>query len=154
MRSIIFYLTIALFSNCGSQSPEKFKNQKHIEIQYEALSRGFFENILVSEAGIHLRIDRNNALQTFYKISKKDWQTCLDLLGELNLEDLPTLKAPTSKRFYDGAAHAVVSIEIDGQKTTTPSFDHEHPPKTIKDLTAHVLELKKQCISKNKRGAQ
>ena len=154
MRSIIFYLTIALFSNCGSQSPEKFMNQKQIEIQYEALSRGFFENILVSEAGIHLRIDRNNALQTFYKISKKDWQKCLDLLEELNPEDLPTLKAPTSKRFYDGAAHAVLSIEIDGQKVTTPSFDHGYPPETIKDLTAHVLDLKKQCFSKDKRGAQ
>ena len=154
MRSIIFYLTIALFSSCGSQSPEKFMNQKQIEIQYEALSRGFFENILVSEAGIHLRIDRNNALQTFYKISKKDWQKCLDLLEDLNPEDLPTLKAPTSKRFYDGAAHAVLSIEIDGQKMTTPSFDHGYPPETIKDLTAHVLELKKQCFSKDKRGAQ
>ena len=50
MRSIIFYLMIVLFSNCGSQSPKKFKNQKQIEIQYEALSRGFFENILISEA--------------------------------------------------------------------------------------------------------
>jgi hypothetical protein len=154
MRSIIFYLTIALFSNCGGQFPEKFMNQKQIEIQYEALSRGFFENILISEAGIHLRIDRNNALQTFYKISKKDWQTCLDLLEEFNPEDLPTLKAPISKRFYDGAAHAVLSIEIDGQKMTTPSFDHGYPPETIKDLTAHVLELKKQCFSKDKRGAQ
>ena len=71
MRSIIFYLMIVLFSNCGSQSPKKFKNQKQIEIQYEALSRGFFENILISEAGVRLRIDRNNELQTLYKISKK-----------------------------------------------------------------------------------
>ena len=118
-------------------------NQKQIEIQYETLSRGFFENILISEAGVRLRIDRNNALQTLYKISKKDWQTCLDLLGELNIEDLPTLKAPTSKRFYDGAAYAILSIEIDGHKMTTPSFDHGYPPDEIKDLTAHVLELKK-----------
>ena len=122
---------------------------KSIEIQYEALSRGFFENISISNAGISLRIDRNNEHQKLYKIAKQDWQICLNLLEKLNLDDLPKLKAPTSKRFYDGAAHALLSVEINGEKMTTPSFDHGYPPKAIKNLIEHILSLKKYTASEN-----
>ena len=72
MRSIIFYLTIALFSNCGGQFPEKFMNQKQIEIQYEALSRGFFENILIIKLIVcWLSTERNEARHI-----RSDWIVC------------------------------------------------------------------------------
>ena len=55
-------------------------------------------------------------------------------LNKIDLENLPNLKAPTEKRFYDGAAIANLNIIYKGKKYQTSNFDHGFPPMEIKRL--------------------
>jgi len=54
-----------------------------------------------------------------------------NIFSELNLEKVPSLKAPTSKRLYDGAAIANLAISDGGKAYISKSFDHGYPPKDI-----------------------
>lgn len=121
------------------------KKQKEItRIIYQANSRGFFKEIIVSKDTAVIKNNRDSHDNIRTKISKNDWDTCLELLSKINIDELPKLKAPTSKRLYDGAAHASITIEKYEGKVTSSTFDHGHPPKTIKTLTELLLSFEKK----------
>lgn len=121
------------------------KKQKEItRIIYQANSRGFFKEIIVSKDTAVIKNNRDSRDNIRTKISKNDWDTCLELLSKINIDELPKLKAPTSKRLYDGAAHASITIEKYEGKVTSSTFDHGHPPKTIKTLTELLLSFEKK----------
>jgi hypothetical protein len=62
-------------------------------------------------------------------------------LKPVNVENIPNLKAPSEKRFYDGAAIATLSIVYNGETYTTPSFDHGNPPNEIAELVKEILSI-------------
>ena len=60
-----------------------------------------------------------------------------DLFGRI--KKLTNIKAPSSKRYFDGAPHAILTIKIGGEEINTPFFDHGFPPKEIASLINHIL---------------
>lgn len=120
------------------------KTQKGVErIVYQANSRGFYEEILLSKDQIVIHKNRNRKHSISQKISKKEWEECLQLLSNIRIHKLSTLKAPTSKRLYDGAAHAFITVQINDKTISSSTFDHGYPPKQIKALVEKVLSFKK-----------
>ena len=117
--------------------------QEHIVITYQALSRGFFEEISVTKDTFTISYDRNRKLIKSYKHDIKDWNECLALLSLIKVEDLPNIKAPTSMRLYDGAAHATLTIKSETKEIKSNSFDHGYPPTEIKALVEKLLSFKK-----------
>ena len=65
----------------------------------------------------------------------------VDAFKEINLEGMASLKAPTDKRLYDGAAHANISITLKGKTYTTEGFDHGYPPIEIENLINKLVFL-------------
>jgi hypothetical protein len=61
------------------------------------------------------------------------------LLDEVEAAKLPELKAPTEKRFYDGAAMANIHITKKGKTYSSETFDHGFPPATIEKLVKKLL---------------
>lgn len=119
-------------------------DQKEItSVKYQAFSRGFFQEVLISEKNIIFHDDRDYKNAKTQKISKKEWEEFMRLLSVIDVEALPKLKAPTAKRLYDGAPHATLTIEKKGQTTSSSSFDHGHPPKQLKALVDYILSFKK-----------
>ena len=57
------------------------------------------------------------------------------------MEALPNLKAPTEKRFYDGAAIAGLKITFKGKTFETTNFDHGFPPMEIQKVAETVNSL-------------
>ena len=120
----------------------KSEQEDSKSITYIIQSRGLFEEIIVSEGTIKLS-NRNNSINSIEKkIPEKDWQEIQKFIGELNLEKLPNLKAPTDKRLYDGAAIATLKLKKNGKELSTPAFDHGHPPEAIEALVNKILSLK------------
>ena len=64
--------------------------------------------------------------------------------GKINLEEIPKLKDPTQKRFYDGAAIANLKIRYQDQYFETTDFDHGFPPKEIEKLVNKIVALAKE----------
>lgn len=119
------------------------KRQDDITITYQAVSRGFFEEISITNNNIKISNDLSRKDYKTYKNLKEDWNECLKLVSEINLDNLPELKAPTDYRYVDGAAHATLSIKDGDQEIRSSEFDHGHPPKEIKDLVEKLQSFKK-----------
>jgi hypothetical protein len=57
------------------------------------------------------------------------------------LEAFPTLKDPTQKRFYDGAAIADLKVRYQDKNYETVNFDHGFPPAEIENLVNKIVAL-------------
>ena len=62
---------------------------------------------------------------------------------KINLEEIPNLKDPTQKRFYDGAAIADLKIRFEDKNYETTQFDHGFPPKEIEEFVNKIVSLAK-----------
>lgn len=133
---IVFKITflisfIVMFASCAAQ--KKDTNIMIInEITLKSITRGNFENIFIKNN--HLSHNSPSKNKNF-TLTKKDKQAIKKLISKINLETIATLKAPTEKRLYDGAMHTTISITVNGKNYTSNSFDHDAPPKQLKDLT-------------------
>lgn len=147
MRILIIILSLTFLpkecNNVSTVFTELQKRQDTITITYEAVSRGFFEEISVSNNSFSICNDLNRKEFKTYECSEKDWNESLELLSKINIEGLPNLKAPTSMRQYDGAAHATLIIKDGSNKIRSNTFDHGHPPEEIKALVEKLLSFKK-----------
>lgn len=132
----LLFLTIILGKGCDNATAQDMQNTV---IEYTANTRGFYQNITIKDQLVSVSKDRNNndkAIST--KISDADWAALINDFKELKLETLKDLKAPTEKRFYDGAAIANLKITYKDKSYETTSFDHGFPPKEIKKLVDKI----------------
>lgn len=140
---IISLLTVFLFvlGSCNSQKNAVGTNDKmkDIEIQYEANTRGFYQKLVLKNATISSTNDRDGKENPIVqKVSDADWNALIQELNKVDLENLSTLKAPTEKRFYDGAAIANLKIIYSGKTYQSSDFDHGFPPMQIKRVVEMV----------------
>ena len=140
---IVSLLSVLLFvlGSCNSQKNgvgTSFE-MKDIEIQYEANTRGFYNKLVLKNATISSTNDRDGKENPIVQnVSEVDWNALIQELNKVDLENLPNLKAPTEKRFYDGAAIANLKIIYKGNTYQTTDFDHGFPPMQIKRVVEIV----------------
>jgi hypothetical protein len=140
---IVSLLSVLLFvlGSCNSQKNgvgTSFE-MKDIEIQYEANTRGFYNKLILKNATISSTNDRDGKENPIVqKVSEVDWNALIQELNKVDLENLSNLKAPTEKRFYDGAAIANLKITYKGKIYQSSDFDHGFPPMQIKRVVEIV----------------
>jgi len=140
---ILSFLSALLFvlGSCNSQKNGVGTSieMKDIEIQYEANTRGFYNKLVLKNATISSTNDRDGKENPIVQnVSEVDWNALIQELNKVDLENLPNLKAPTEKRFYDGAAIANLKITYKGNTYQTTDFDHGFPPMQIKRVVEIV----------------
>jgi hypothetical protein len=143
MKAItIILLSVFLVKSCSNQAQNDIANTT---LQYTASTRGFFQKIDVINQKATVFRDRNSEkFPEEITISDKDWKEIIGYFEKINLEKLPTLKDPTQKRFYDGAAIANLKIRYQDKNYETTDFDHEFPPVEIEKLANKIVSLAKQ----------
>lgn len=137
----ILFLTIFLGKGC---SGEQQKDLDTAVLEYEANTRGFYQKIVIQKQTISVSRDRKGSDAQSEKISDADWKSLIAAFQEINLEDLQNLKAPTEKRFYDGAAIGNLKVIYKDKTYETSGFDHGVPPVEIEHLVNKMLELVKE----------
>lgn len=143
MKFLISLLLITLApKECNNKNTAQAQ-QNDITITYEASSRGYFEEISVTQETFTLCKDLSREQLDTFKNKSNDWKECLILLKAIDTESLPNLKAPTGMRLYDGAPHATLIIKTSEKEIRSSSFDHGHPPTEIKALVEKLLSFKK-----------
>lgn len=137
----LILLNIFLSKGCGS---DEQIDMKSAVVEYTATNRGFFQKITVKNQEVFVTKDRNSAeIGTATKISDADWKELVTDFKDINLEEIPNLKSPTEKRFYDGAAIANLNITFNDKTYKSQSFDHGFPPAEIEKLVKKINTLVK-----------
>ena len=129
-------------NGCDSASAQDIENAV---VEYTANTRGFYQKITVKNQMVTVSKDRNgndNPIPT--KISDADWKELLDCFKMIELDSLSKLKAPTKKRFNDGASIANLKIKFKEKPYETTDFDDGFPPKEIKKFVNKITSFAKE----------
>lgn len=133
----ILFLTLLMAKGCDPKVNEEMKNT---EIEYTAISRGKYLNINIHDERLSIT-DKRDGKARNYELKSKDWNDLAALYQKIDIKKLPTFKAPTQKRFYDGAAIANLHVVYDGKVYDSESFDHGTPPVEIADFVNKIVSF-------------
>ena len=138
----LIVLSIFLSKNCEGQTKNDLKTAV---LEYTANTRGFYQKITIKDQMVRVSKDRSsNDKPVPVKISDTDWKELVSDFETIELESLASLKAPTEKRFYDGAAIADLKVSYKDKVYQTTSFDHGNPPEAIKKLISKINSFAKE----------
>jgi len=111
-----------------------------IILEYSALSRGLYKNIIIDKNNMSVMNDRNS--KPFIKPSaEKQWKLLLEMVEKIDLETISNIEAPSAKRLYDGAAIGNLTITFNGKRYKSSSFDHGNPPDEIAEIVKEILSI-------------
>jgi len=138
----LLFLTIFLGKGCDSAKAQDIETAV---IEYTANTRGFYQKITVKNQMVNVSKDRDgNDKPVPTKISDADWNDLVSCFKKVKVDSLAKLKAPTEKRFYDGAAIANLKITYKDTTYESASFDHGFPPKEIKKFVNRITSFAKK----------
>lgn len=141
MRTLsLLLLTIFIGTSCASQ---KANDMTSTQMEYSAVSRGIYKVILVQNKTVLVTNGRNTP-PVESKINDAKWKEIVAAFSKINLESIPTLKGPTEKRFYDGAAIGNLKIVQNQKIYETAGFDNGYPPKEIEKLVNLLVDFTKE----------
>ena len=143
MKIAAIMMVIMLFGKGCKDDVQKDMNSAIIE--YTANTRGFYGNVVIQNQTVLISRDRNikGDIATAVKLSDGELKELIAAFQEINLEEIPNLKSPTEKRFYDGAAIADLLITYQGKTYQSQAFDHGNPPVEIERLVNKVASYLK-----------
>jgi hypothetical protein len=137
----VLLLSVFLGKSCEGQTQNDLKTAV---LEYTANTRGFYQKITIQDQMVTISKDRSgNGKAIATKISEKDWKELVGYFETIHLDSLPTLKAPTEKRFYDGAAIANLQVVYKDKTYQAEAFDHGYPPEAIKKLVDKINSFAK-----------
>jgi hypothetical protein len=136
----LLFLTLILGKNCQSQINMDLSTAK---IEYTANSRGLYNNTVVENKIISVTKTRDGK-PVSNSLTDDQLNTLVSEFQKVNLEEIPSLKAPTEKRFHDGAAMANLKITYKGKTYESQTFDNGYPPEKIKNLVNTILSFSKK----------
>ena len=145
LASVIVTLTGC---NCQKTATEKNDMTANTTVQeraiptleYEANTRGFYRKITISDKKAWV-IPTRDAQAVEVAITEADWKELTGLYQSVDQENLPNLKDPTQKRFYDGAPIAHFRILTQDKTFETVAFDGGYPPAEIERIVNKIIAI-------------
>ena len=133
--------TISLMNEESTLLTLQKKPQKNTFVfEYSALSRGSYKNIIIDKNTVKV-LNKRNIKPLIKPCNEIQWSLLLDMVKRVDLETISNLKAPSSKRLYDGAAIGNLSITYNGKNYTSSSFDHGNPPEELAEIVKEILSM-------------
>jgi hypothetical protein len=136
-KSIVLLLSILVFAGCAGQ---KAGDKNGLKIEYKVYSRGFYQVITIENQIVFVTKSREGKPEVM-KLSTNDWNSLQSMVQELDEALIPSWKAPTEKRLFDGAAIASLKITKHGKTFESQSFDHGYPPAEIEKVVNKTLSF-------------
>lgn len=131
-------MTVFLAKGCE----EKQQDLASAVVVYTATTRGFYQQITVKDKVAYIVHERGDkAIPVTVKISEADWNELIAAFNNVDLDELPNLKWPTEKRFYDGAAIGGLTVTYKDKTYESSSFDHGFPPAEIEKLVDKIVSF-------------
>jgi len=146
MKAITLLLSLFVMScACKKNTTDSAVNaEKSAEIMpkiiYESSTRGFFLSITV-ENGFITSSKVRGEKGTQVQLAANEVQAIQKELEKLELAKIPTLEAPSEKRFYDAAPIAYLEVIDNNTSYKTTEFDGGFPPAYIEKLVNAILKI-------------
>jgi hypothetical protein len=140
MRKLTMLSLLILVAITGCASALQ-KQSENITVTYEAITRGSNMKITAKQGSVEANSSRAEKTSVTKTISSEQWKELVDEVGKINLDKINRLKAPSDKRFYDGAMIASLTVQLKDTTYRSSSFDHGNPPAEIKALVDKVISL-------------
>ena len=137
MRIIFAVIVSFFFMNCATKSTQKMQESN---ITYEAMTRGYYMKAEIQGNKMTVVRDRNSE-PVACVLSENDLKELQKIFQEVNLKEIESYKAPTEKRFYDGAAIGTLNVSYQGQNYKTQAFDHGTPPVEIQAFINKIVSF-------------
>lgn len=138
---LIAFFSLALMQDCQR---DKAATMKDTVLEYHVTTRGFFRHITVKENKVLIYKDRNSKeVSQEIALSNQQLKNFIAAFDELALEDIATYKAPSEKRFYDGAAIATFKVTHRGTSYESQPFDHLNPPAELERIVTLMADYTK-----------
>jgi hypothetical protein len=142
---IISLLLLTVFLSKGCNDEAQQQDLKAAVIEYTANTRGFFRKVTIKDGAVFIQNDRSEAAApTKLNISDADQKELVAAFNEIDLEGIAGLKAPSEKRFHDGAAIANLKITYKEKVYESQAFDHGTPPAEIEKLVNKMVSFIKE----------
>jgi hypothetical protein len=139
---VLVFLSIFVSKGCGGQPKNDIQTAI---IEYTANTRGFYQKISLQNQIVSITKDRTGSEKPLSrKVSEDDWNEVVGCFKTIQLDSLATLKPPSKKRLFDGAAIANLKISYKDKSYQTTSFDHGYPPEVIKKLVDKINSFAKK----------
>ena len=135
----LLFLTLFLGKSCQSQNLDI----ETAKIEYTANSRGLYNKTVIENKTVSATKTRDGK-PVSNSLTDAQWNALIGEFQKVNLEEIPRLKAPTEKRFHDGAAMANLKITYKGKTYESQTFDNGYPPEKIKNLVNTILSFSKK----------
>lgn len=126
-------------NQCSYKEKEQQRNN-NMEIVYETLSMGSNKQIIINFEKVKI-INWLTKEERERELSNKERNEIEKALNQIDLNTIGQLKAPTDKRLYDGAPHAVLIIRNEDKEIKSTSFDHGEPPQELKKIVDEILKI-------------
>ena len=117
------------------------QEQEVERLRYEAYTRGSSFEIEIDSDSIKVREGLRGTPLRSKPMEPGQWQSLLDTLKEIGISRLGSLEAPSSARYSDAAAHAMVKVDAAGKQYTSVEFDHGQPPNALAPLVKAMITL-------------
>ena len=137
MRIIFALILPFFFLNCATKSTQKMQESN---ITYEAVTRGSYMKAEIQGNKMTVVRDRNSE-PVACALSENDLNELDKMFQDVNLKEMESYKAPTEKRFYDGAAIGTLNVSYQGQNYKTQAFDHGTPPLELEDFINKIVSF-------------
>ncbi|WP_313805780.1 hypothetical protein [Flavobacterium sp.] len=142
---------IVTLSSCNCQktaAEEKELASKAVNMQeksistleYELNTRGFYRKTTIADKKAWV-IPVRDGKAVEVAISDADWNELNVLFQTVNKEGLANLKAPTEKRFYDGAPMANFRVITKERTYESATFDGGYPPAEIEKIVNKIIAI-------------
>ncbi len=133
---LIAFFSLMLGKGCSDN------DLKNATIEYRANTRGFYQKITIQNQMLYVTTNRDEAGKgAESKIDDATWKELVGYFDKIDLNKLSTYKAPSEKRFYDGAAIAGMKVTYKDTAYKSVDFDHGNPPVEIAGLINKIVSL-------------
>tara|TARA_B100000886_G_C20409064_1_gene486161 strand:- start:662 stop:1129 length:468 start_codon:yes stop_codon:yes gene_type:complete len=147
MKTVIPIICLIILSSAGCQSKkiivqENFKDLKNVEFIYKKYSRGFYNEISINKNRIRTYLNYEKNKFKDLNINPLQWQKCLSLANEIDLNKVNEIKDISNDRYSDKVHYGKLIIQFNKKQFgSITDFDHGNPPKEIARLTNYLLYL-------------
>ena len=134
----LFMIPFFMVNKCNMEKMETLNSK----IEYEVTRRGSYKKILIQNQKMFFS-DKRDELGVEINVSDKDWQEIITLFEAVEAEKIEGLTGTNINRATDRASHAHFSIEKNGKKYSTNTFDHGNPPAILEKLVTKIASFLK-----------